>query len=80
MFDYTELVKLIIFKFDTQENFANALGIGRVTLSAKLNNKVCFNQREIKKAAMLLGIREAEIPRYFFAPKVQKTELLKAGD
>lgn len=75
MFDYTELVKLIVYKYDTHEKFADALGIGRVTLSQKLNNKVSFSQREINDAAKLLGIRKNEIPKYFFVQKVQKHEL-----
>lgn len=79
MFDYSELVKLIVFKFGTHENFAEALGIGRVALSQKLNNKSSFTQREISKAAALLGIKKNDIPRYFFIQKVQKTELMKAG-
>lgn len=76
VFDYSELVKLIVFKYDTHEKFAEALGIGRVALSQKLNNRVCFTQREINDAAKLLGIKKSDIPRYFFAQKVQKSELI----
>lgn len=74
MFDYSDLVKLIIYKYDTHEKFAEALGIGRTTLSAKLNNKVAFSQREINKATELLGLTDDDIPRYFFTQKVQKHE------
>ncbi|WP_072524936.1 DUF739 family protein [Clostridium sp. Marseille-P3244] len=69
-FDYTELVRLIRFKFDTQENFAKALGIGRVSLNQRLNNKLDFSQEEILKASELLGIQTKFIPKYFFKEKV----------
>ena len=74
MFDYSELVKLIVFKYDTHEKFAEALGIGRTTLSLKLNNKVAFSQKEINDAARLLGLKSKDIPRYFFTQEVQKRE------
>lgn len=74
MYDYTDLMRLITFKYGTQERFAEALGMGRTTLNLKLNNKVNFTQREISKAVGLLSIRKADIPRYFFALKVQKHE------
>lgn len=76
-FDYTELIKLIRFKYETQENFAKALSIGRVSLSKRLNNKLEFSQEEILRAVELLSIPEKEIPRYFFKTKVQKHELKK---
>lgn len=75
MFDYSELVKLIVFKYDTHEKFAEALGIGRTTLSLKLNNKAAFSQKEINEAAKLLGLKSKDIPRYFFTQEVQKREL-----
>lgn len=65
-FDYSELTRLIRFKYDTQDNFAKALGIGRVSLSQRLNNRLPFSQAEIFKASKLLGIPDNEIQRYFF--------------
>lgn len=75
-FEYSELIKLIRYKFGTQDNFAKALGIGRVSLSQRLNNKLEFSQDEILKASNLLGIPKGSIPRYFFNEKVQKSERL----
>jgi transcriptional regulator with XRE-family HTH domain len=75
VFEYSELVKLIRYKYGTQEKFAKALSIGRVSLSKRLNNKLQFSQEEILSAAKLLNISEKEIPRYFFKEKVQKHEL-----
>lgn len=69
-FEYSGLIRLIRFKFDTQDNFAKALGIGRVTLSARLNNKCNFSQGEILRASKLLEISKKEIPEYFFNEKV----------
>lgn len=71
-FDYSDLIKLIRYKYGTQENFAKSLSIGRVSLSQRLNNRLDFSQEEILKASKLLEIPENEIPRYFFKEKVQK--------
>ena len=73
-FEYSELIKLMRYKYETQDNFAKALGIGRVSLSRRLNNKLEFTQEEILKAAKLLEIPKEEIPYYFFNEKVQKHE------
>lgn len=69
-FEYSELVRLIKFKFGTQDAFAKALGIGRVSLSQRLNNKLEFSQEEILKSSELLGISKKDITRYFFNVKV----------
>ncbi len=65
-FDYRKLKGKIKEIFDTQDAFAKALGISNVTLSAKLNNKTEFSQKEIDKASDLLNIEKEEIPNYFF--------------
>lgn len=72
-FNYTELVKLIRFKYGTQDNFARHLGIGRVSLSQRLNNKLDFSQDEILKSADLLEIPKKDIPKYFFCLKSSET-------
>lgn len=66
IFDYSKLRGRIKEKFNTQDNFANALGIGRVSLSQRLNNQLEFDAGEILKAIHLLDLTEAEIPQYFF--------------
>lgn len=73
-FEYSKLIQLIRFKFGTQDNFAKALGIGRVSLSQRLNNRLDFSQDEIAKATDLLDIPKGCIPDYFFVEKVQKHE------
>lgn len=78
-FDYSKLRGKIKEVFGTQDNFAKALGIGRVSLSQRLNNYLDFSQEEIDKAYKLLNLSKEEIPKYFFTAKVQKQELNKVS-
>ena len=73
-FDYSKLNGKIREVCGTQNNFAHLLGIGRVSLSQRLNNRLEFSQEEIYKACDILHIDLCEIPAYFFAPNVQKSE------
>lgn len=66
MFDYSKLKGRIKEKYDTQDRFAKSLGIGRVSLSQRLNNNLDFSQKEILRASELLEIPTEEIPVYFF--------------
>ncbi|BFK81283.1 DUF739 family protein [Clostridium baratii] len=78
-FDYSKLRGRIREKFGTQDNFAKALEIGRVSLSQRLNNHLEFTQEEINNACELLEINKNDIAKYFFAIKVQKDELKEAS-
>jgi len=78
-FDYSKLRGKIKEVFGTQDKFAKALGIGRVSLSQRLNNYLDFSQSEIDKACELLKLSKEEIPKYFFTIKVQKSELNKVS-
>ena len=69
-FDYSRLRGRIKEKCDTQDAFAEKLGIGRVSLSQRLNNLLDFSQDEMFKACDVLDINKAEIPSYFFTVKV----------
>lgn len=73
-FDYSKLRGRIKEVCGTQNCFALKLGMGRVSLSQRLNNTLQFSQREIERACTLLGITPEEIPNYFFVQKVQKQE------
>lgn len=73
-FDYSKLRGKIKEIFGTQDCFASKLGMGRVSLSQRLNNTLEFSQCEIERACTLLEIAPEEISVYFFAPKVQKHE------
>ncbi len=75
-FDYGKLRGRIREKYQTERNFAVAMGIGRVSLSQKLNNENDFTRNQMLKAAELLGLDSSDIPEYFFTPKVQKHELM----
>lgn len=66
IFDYRKLKGRIKEMFDTQDNFASALGIGRVSLSQRLNNQLEFGSKEIFRAIKLLKLTESDIPKYFF--------------
>mgnify|MGYP002511210807 CR=1 FL=1 len=68
--DYRKLRGRIKEKYETQNNFAEKLGIGRVSLSAKLTGRNDFSQSEIYKSSKLLEIEEEDISKYFFTPKV----------
>ncbi len=73
-FNYSKLRGRIKEVFSTQDNFAKALGIGRVSLSQRLNNLLDFSQEEIHKSCELLGITDEDISVYFFTLEVQKHE------
>lgn len=74
-FDYRKLRGKIKEVYNTQNNFAEALGIGRVSLCKRLNNDLEFSNLEIFNACQLLKIPQSEIALYFFTPEVQKSEL-----
>lgn len=74
-FNYRKLKGRIREIFNTQSAFAEAMGMSTTSLSAKLNNKIEFSQKEIDKASDLLKIKKEEIPIYFFTPEVQEPEL-----
>lgn len=75
-FDYSKLRGKIKEVYGTQDKFAKSLGIGRVSLSQRLNNILDFSQEEISKSCDILGIKKEDIPIYFFTLKVQKNELI----
>ena len=58
-----EKIKLV---FGTQKAFAEAMGLNRATLNAKLNSKTTWTLEEIEKACVLLDIPASEIEEYFF--------------
>lgn len=70
MYDYRSLRGLIRAKFNTQEAFAEALGVSLVTVSHKLNGKIGFSQGDVIKWSKLLGISADEYGHYFFTQKV----------
>lgn len=69
-FDYSKLRGRIKEMCGTQDAFSEKLGIGRVSLSQRLNNQLEFSQDEMLKACDILKISVDDIPRYFFTLKV----------
>ncbi|MFW5670237.1 MAG: DUF739 family protein [Acetivibrio ethanolgignens] len=69
-YDYRKLRGKIKEVCGTQDAFSEKLGIGRVSLSKRLNNQQEFSQDEIFDACDILGISREEIPTYFFTIKV----------
>ena len=67
-YDYTNLKLRIKTKYTTFEKFADALEIGRSTLSLKLNNNAEWSQAEMSRAMKLLDIPATDIDKYFFSP------------
>lgn len=74
VFDYSRLRGKIKEVFGTQDAFADAIGLGRVSVSQRLNNQLEFSQQEMFRSADVLGFSRGEIPEYFFTEKVQKDE------
>lgn len=70
-FKYNKLRGKIREIYNTQESFSSAMGISTVSLSAKLNNKNDWSQKEINKAAKLLNIPAKEISVYFFTQELR---------
>lgn len=66
MFDHSKLYGKIREIFKTQDNFANAMGMSRSTLSLKMSGAVDWKSREIFKACQLLRISLDEVGIYFF--------------
>lgn len=69
-FDYSKLLGRIVEKFRTQSAFADALGIARQTVNAKVQGNVEITKSDIIKWSKLLEIPLEEIGIYFFTIKV----------
>lgn len=58
----------IIQKYGTIAAFSEACGKSTVAVSAKLNGKSSFSQKDIIEWSNLLDIASTEVMEYFFAP------------
>lgn len=67
---YAKLRGRIREMYGTQEAFANAIGLSKVALSMRLNNKTKWTVADLAKAKDALQIKDDEIPAYFFSPFV----------
>ena len=66
LLDYSKLRGKIKTQYGSCKNFADALGIHKGNLSAKLNGRGRFTPEQIEKSCRLLGITSEEINDYFF--------------
>lgn len=66
-FNYSKLLGKIKECGFTQATLADAIGINKGTLSAKLNNQSYFTTLEIIAICKALKIAFKDIPAYFFA-------------
>ena len=69
MFDYSKLYGKIKEIFGTQEAFAEAIGMSRTAINARLKQSVEWKSPEIFKACEVLGIPLADSHLYFFSLK-----------
>lgn len=69
-FNYQKLRGRIKEKCGTQDDFAEKMKIGRVSLSKRLNNQLDFSQDEIYRACKTLDIDIKDVSIYFFTPNV----------
>lgn len=73
IYDYSKLLGRIKEKFGTRENLVKEITISSTSLNLRLNNKLKFDQQDIKELCIALDIEEDEISDYFFKEKVMKT-------
>lgn len=65
-FNYSKLLGKIKEVYGTHEKFASAMGMSKVSLSQRLNNKLDFSQSDIDKAIQILNINKKDIDIFFF--------------
>lgn len=72
-YDYSKLLGRIKEKYGTRDNLVEKITISSTSLNLRLNNKLKFDQQDIKELCEALDIQEIEIPDYFFQEKVRKS-------
>ena len=65
-YNYSKLRGKIREKFDTQEDFAKAIGKSNSTISKKLNNMSDWTREEMVRACEVLDIPLEDASLYFF--------------
>lgn len=72
--DYSKLRGKIKEVYNTQQAFADAMGMKRASLSQRLTGAVEWKTPEVIKACGLLDIELSDAHLYFFTLKVVKTQ------
>ena len=70
-FNYSYLLGLMREKQQTQESLAKAANMSLSQLSAKLNGRCPFTQKDIQNISDVLNILPTDIGRYFFTKIVE---------
>ncbi|WP_407382834.1 DUF739 family protein [Ruminococcus sp.] len=65
-YDYSKLLGLIKERKLRQEDLAREIDMNPATLNLKLNNKSEFNQSQMSRICIVLGISLTSVPDYFF--------------
>lgn len=68
-YDYSELIGLIRTRFGSQEKFAEALGLSKMSLTNRLLNRLQFKQNEIEIARKIFNLSAEDIVRIFFTKR-----------
>lgn len=76
--DKDKLVSVMYLNGDTQFMLAEALGITRTTLSAKINGRASFTQPEISSIKKRYHLTAEQIEDIFFTDNVSKQDTKSA--
>lgn len=68
-FDYSELKRLILFRYGTVKDFAAAIGMNDFNIYERLRGKVEWGMSDMWAAVEALDIPHDEISKYFFTRK-----------
>lgn len=71
-FDLSKMRGRIREKLGTEQEFQKRMGFSKFKTTNRLNGQSFFKADEIDLACEILEISPAEIPAYFFTPKVLK--------
>ena len=74
-YSYDKLKGRIKEILDTQDRYAEEIGISVTSVNYKLNNKSFFTQNEIYNSIKVLKIPANEIQEYFFTQEVEKNSI-----
>lgn len=74
-FDYSKLRGRSKETYGTQHKLAKSIGMGRVSLSKRLNNSLEFTQNDMELVCKALEIEVQDIPAYFLHQKFRNANM-----
>ena len=69
--NYEKLLDRMYHYRQNQTTLAEAIGISRASMNAKINSQRAFTQKEIIRICELLDIPHSKIGEYFFIKKLE---------